>query len=95
MTTKFIESSYEQIAEQIADARNQITELSIERDNVRARFSNKAGFLTTVGVELERTLTKAIHTVEVIIQDWNDLLTQKLSESVEEKLGLGQVATLA
>ena len=89
---KFIESTYEQITAQIADARNQITELSIERDNVRARFNNKAGFPATVGVELELTLTKAIATVELLIQDWHSILTQKLSEPIEEKLGLGQVA---
>jgi hypothetical protein len=93
--TKFIESTYEQITEQIASSRQLIEELSVERDSLRARFSIKPGYATVVGLELEGALTKAIAELETALDGWLGLLSQKLSEPVEEKLGLSQVASLA
>ena len=95
MTTTFVEPTYEQIATQLSDCRDQVETLAVERDNVRARFSRAEGFVAHVGVELELAITKAIAVVELSINDLSNLLTQKLAEPVDEKLGLGSFRGVA
>lgn len=90
MTNTSVESTYEQLAEQLADARNQVETLQVERDNIRARFAQAQGFVATVAVNLELLITKAIFEVGLSVNDLSNLLSQKLSESVDEKLGLGE-----
>jgi hypothetical protein len=93
MTTTLVEHSYSHLATLIATSAKQIAFLEAERDRVATLYPTQDtgvdSFVGFVGEKVLSELDNAIRSLTVCLESFAEGLTQKLSEPVEEQLGLG------
>jgi hypothetical protein len=93
MATTLVESTYTDLATQIATTVNQLTFLEAERDRVAALYPTQDvgedTLVSFVGSKLAAELDNAIRSLKACLEPVTDQLAQKLAEPVEEQLGLG------
>lgn len=93
MKNTLVESTYTDLATQIAISAKQLIFLSEERDRVVALYSSQDTendtFVSFIGEKLVAELDNAIRSLEACLEPVTEQLAQKLAEPVEEQLGLG------
>jgi hypothetical protein len=92
--TTFIESSYATIAAEI-ERNNILTDrLLVERSLIASRFSGEDKTIQVVRNNILNTIDNELAALAQSTEGFSSLLTQKLAEPVEEKLGLGKISSL-
>jgi len=93
MATTLVEHTYSHLATLIATSAKQIAFLEAERDRVTALYPtqdvDEDTLVSFVGGKLTAELDNAIRSLKVCLEPVTEQLAQKLSEPVEEQLGLG------
>lgn len=93
MKNTLVESTYTDLATQIAISAKQLIFLAEERDRVVALYSSQDTendtFVSFIGEKLVAELDNAIRSLEACLEPVSEQLAWKLAEPVEEQLGLG------